>query len=153
MTSRSKNINALKLKGRKWTPHDLRRTGATMMGVLGVRADVIEKCLNQFEQNKMSVYLYGYDPQSLQAYGQKMRQTIMSNLGIPVCVGIAAKKTMAKLANHCAKKGFAGTDGVCDFGLLDEGQLSALFSSMPSSEIWGVGRRITEAADDEDQDC
>lgn len=53
MTSRSKNINALELKGGKWTPHDLRRTGATMMGVLGVRPDVIEKCLNHVEQNKI----------------------------------------------------------------------------------------------------
>lgn len=88
--------------------------------------------------------LDGYDPQSLLAYGQRMRQTIMRNLGIPVCVGIAATKTLAKLANYCAKKGFAGAEGVCDFGLLDEEQLSALFGSMPASEIWGVGRRITE---------
>lgn len=88
--------------------------------------------------------LDGYDPLSLLAYGQKMRQTIMRNVGIPVCVGIAATKTLAKLANHCAKKGFAGAEGVCDFGLLDERQLSPIFGSMPASEIWGVGRRITE---------
>lgn len=88
--------------------------------------------------------LDGYDLQSLLAYGQKMRKTIMRNVGIPVCVGIAATKTLAKLANHCAKKSFAGADGVCDFGLLDKGQLSALFASMPASDIWGVGRRITE---------
>lgn len=50
---RSLNIHALELPGGKWTPHDLRRTGATMMGVLGVRPDVIEKCLNHVEQNKI----------------------------------------------------------------------------------------------------
>ena len=88
--------------------------------------------------------LDGYDPQLLLAYGQKMRQTIMRNVGMPACVGIAATKTLAKLANFCAKKGLAGADGVCDFGHLDEGQLRALFASMPASEIWGVGRRITE---------
>ncbi len=53
MACRSKNINALELEGGKWTPHDLRRTGATIMGVLGVRPDVIEKCLNHVEQNRM----------------------------------------------------------------------------------------------------
>ena len=53
MKSRSLNINALELPGGKWTPHDLRRTGATMMGILGVRPDVIEKCLNHVEQNKI----------------------------------------------------------------------------------------------------
>lgn len=88
--------------------------------------------------------LDGYDPYLLCAYGQKMRQTIMRNVGIPVCVGIAATKTLAKLANHCAKKGLAGEDGVCDFGRLSVAQLSRLFSSIPVGEIWGVGRRITE---------
>lgn len=50
---RSLNIHALELPGGKWTPHDLRRTAATMMGMLGVRPDVIEKCLNHVEQNKV----------------------------------------------------------------------------------------------------
>lgn len=53
MSGRSKFCNALKLADGKWTPHDLRRTGATIMGNLGVRPDVIEKCLNHIEQNKM----------------------------------------------------------------------------------------------------
>ncbi|MDP1679606.1 MAG: Y-family DNA polymerase [Candidatus Nitrotoga sp.] len=88
--------------------------------------------------------LDGFDPLSLMAYGQKMRQTIMRNLGIPVCVGIAATKTLAKLANHCAKKGFAGADGVCDFGRLNDAQRSALYSSIPVGDVWGVGRRISE---------
>jgi len=53
MSNRCQNTNALELQGGKWTPHDLRRTGATMMGMLGVRPDVIEKCLNHVEQNRM----------------------------------------------------------------------------------------------------
>ncbi len=53
MAGRSLHTNALTLPGGKWTPHDLRRTGATMMGALGVRPDVIEKCLNHVEQNKL----------------------------------------------------------------------------------------------------
>jgi DNA polymerase V len=39
---------------------------------------------------------------------------------IPVCVGIAETKTLAKLANHCAKKGLTGQDGVCDFGRMSD---------------------------------
>ncbi|MDP1638795.1 MAG: Y-family DNA polymerase [Candidatus Nitrotoga sp.] len=88
--------------------------------------------------------LDGFDPLSLMAYGKTMRQTIMRNVGIPVCVGIADTKTLAKLANHCAKKGFAGADGVCDFGLLDNAQRSALFANIPVGDVWGVGRRISE---------
>jgi integrase len=44
---------ALSLPGGAWTPHDLRRTGATLMGELGVHGDVIEKCLNHTEENKI----------------------------------------------------------------------------------------------------
>lgn len=53
MQGRSPLTSALLLPGGRWTPHDLRRTGATMMGSLGVRPDVIEKCLNHVEQNRL----------------------------------------------------------------------------------------------------
>ena len=84
--------------------------------------------------------LDGFDPQSLIAYGQTIRQTIKRNVGIPVCVGIADTKTLAKLANHCAKKKLAGADSVCDFGRLDEAQRRELFAGITAGEIWGVGR-------------
>ena len=44
---------SLCLPGGRWVPHDLRRTGATLMGELGVHGDVIEKCLNHTEENKI----------------------------------------------------------------------------------------------------
>lgn len=87
--------------------------------------------------------LEGFDTASLWAYGQQMRRAVKQDSGIPVCVGIAETKTLAKLANHCAKKGLAGMDGVCDFGQLTPTQLSTLFAKLPVDEIWGVGRRIT----------
>jgi len=52
-SNRSKANQALVLPGGKWTPHDLRRTGATMMGNLGITGDVIEKCLNHTQENKL----------------------------------------------------------------------------------------------------
>jgi integrase len=53
MTGRSKQTDSLELSGGKWTPHDLRRTGATLMAELGVLPDVIERCLNHIEQTKV----------------------------------------------------------------------------------------------------
>ena len=53
LSNRTKNSQALVLIGGKWTPHDLRRTGATIMGNLKVAPDVIEKCLNHTEENKV----------------------------------------------------------------------------------------------------
>jgi len=50
---RSKDTGKLALSGGNWVPHDLRRTGATLMGELGVPPYVIEKCLNHVEQNKL----------------------------------------------------------------------------------------------------
>jgi len=88
--------------------------------------------------------LAGFDSRSLVAYGQTIRQTIKQHVGIPVCVGIANTKTLAKLANHCAKKRFAGKDGVCDFGRYTPTQVSKLFATIPVGDIWGVGRKITE---------
>lgn len=88
--------------------------------------------------------LDGFPPESLMKYGQTIRRTVSQNVGIPVCVGIAETKTLAKLANHCAKKGLAGRDGVCDFGRLSDVELSRLFASLPVGDIWGIGRKITE---------
>lgn len=87
--------------------------------------------------------LDGFAPDYLVEHGQKIRQAVRKQVGIPVCVGIASTKTLAKLANHCAKKGLAGHEGVCDFGRLSEGQLSELFSRIPVEEVWGIGPRIT----------
>jgi len=53
LKGRSKDCATLLLSGGAWTPHDLRRTGATLMGELGVMGEVIERCLNHVEQNKL----------------------------------------------------------------------------------------------------
>jgi integrase len=55
--------NSLVLTGGRWTPHDLRRTGATMMVALGVLPEVAERCLNHTEQNRMkrTYQQHGYE--------------------------------------------------------------------------------------------
>ena len=87
--------------------------------------------------------LEGFEHYNLIEYGQEIRQTVKQGIGIPVCVGFAATKTLAKLANHCAKKGLAGVEGVCDLGRLSENERSSLFAKLPVGEIWGVGRRLS----------
>ena len=53
LSRRSKAVDALILSGGTWTPHDLRRTASTVMRSLGTSSDVIERCLNHTEQNKL----------------------------------------------------------------------------------------------------
>lgn len=87
--------------------------------------------------------LSGFEGLGLVTYGRQIRERIRDWLGLMVCVGIAQTKTLAKLANHCAKKNLAGADGVCDFMGMDSEALSALLETIPVGEVWGVGRKIS----------
>lgn len=51
---RAATTDELVLSGGQWTPHDLRRTAATLMGEAGVAFEVVERCLNHVEQNKVA---------------------------------------------------------------------------------------------------
>lgn len=58
LSRRSPLTQSLVLPGGKWSPHDLRRTAATVMTSLGVLPEVADKCLNHKEPNKMKrIYL------------------------------------------------------------------------------------------------
>lgn len=85
--------------------------------------------------------LTGFQLRNLIQYGQQMRKRILKWTGLPVCVGIGATKTLAKLANHCAKKRPV-FNGVCNFNAMDNLALDTLLSEMEVGEIWGVGRRL-----------
>lgn len=88
--------------------------------------------------------LSGFERTGNQAYGAEIRKRIADWLGLAVCVGIGPTKTLAKLANHCAKKGLAGANGVCDIDALTAPVLAALLAQIEVCEVWGVGRKITE---------
>lgn len=61
MSKRSAQTGALLLAGGDWVPHDLRRTGATMLQSLGVTPEVIERVLNHKEQDKLKKIYHQYD--------------------------------------------------------------------------------------------
>lgn len=86
--------------------------------------------------------LSGFERIGYQAYGIEIRQRVADWLGLAVCVGIGPSKTLAKLANHAAKKNLAGADGVCDFTSMSPAALDALFTRIAVGEVWGVGRKI-----------
>jgi DNA polymerase V len=75
------------------------------------------------------------------ALAAEMRQRIRQCTGLPVCVGIGPSKTLAKLANHAAKKGHA-PDGVCDFNAWEPERLDSLLGEIHVGEVWGIGRRL-----------
>jgi DNA polymerase V len=79
----------------------------------------------------------------LREVSYSMRERVGMWTGIPVCVGIGPTKTLAKLANHVAKK-HPRSKGVFNFNALSEGQKALLLQRIPVEEVWGVGRKLTK---------
>lgn len=76
----------------------------------------------------------------LTEYGHIIRKTIFKWTGLPVSVGIAASKTLAKIANHTAKTHpeFNGVLNLCEHSGTD-----IILEHTPLQEIWGIGRGLT----------
>ncbi|NKX52636.1 DUF4113 domain-containing protein, partial [Arthrobacter deserti] len=62
------------------------------------------------------------------------------HVGVPVCVGVAATKTLAKFANHVAKRN-PHLGGVCPLGSMPPGEVEHIQSRVPVTGLWGVGPR------------
>ncbi len=77
----------------------------------------------------------------LHDYAKKMRLSVRQQTGIPVSVGIASTKTLAKVANHYAKD-HVETNGV--FCLLDESLVDHYLKQTPVREVWGIGNEKAE---------
>ena len=71
-------------------------------------------------------------------YGRKTVKSIGRGTGIPVTMGIAPTKTLAKVAGHYGKR-YKGYGGVCMIDT-DEKRTKALMG-LPIGEVWGIGRR------------
>ena len=74
-------------------------------------------------------------------YGKSIKNRIYQYLGLPTCVGIGPSKTLAKLANHIAKKN-KEFNGVFAWATLSNEEQISWFKKITVNEIWGVGRRI-----------
>ena len=70
--------------------------------------------------------------------GMDIRSTILKNLGIPVCVGIAPTKALAKMANRYAKKKnkAVGVHWAANKYLVDE-----MLDYTEVGDVWGIGRQ------------
>ena len=82
--------------------------------------------------------LAGFE-QRLETHARTLRQRVLQWTGIPVSVGIAATKTLAKVANHRAKKDQASA-GVCV--MLDDAAIDAELGRLPLTGIWGIAGRL-----------
>ncbi|WP_426215839.1 translesion error-prone DNA polymerase V subunit UmuC [Pseudomonas sp. DWRC2-2] len=111
--------------------------------------DMSERVMTIIESLVPALEVYSIDeafanltgvPVDLSAFGRHMRSTLLKRTGIPVGVGIARTKTLAKLANHTAKRLPDITGGVVD--LCDPFKRDWTLRNTDVGEVWGVGKRM-----------
>ncbi|MCF2827094.1 MULTISPECIES: Y-family DNA polymerase [unclassified Pseudoalteromonas] len=74
-------------------------------------------------------------------YGQLIRRTVWQSTKLPVGVGFGPTPTLAKAANHAAKK-FAGATGVAV--IHNEQSRKTILSRMATGDVWGIGKRLSK---------
>ncbi len=84
------------------------------------------------------VYLDGMEHLDLKQWGEHLHKKIKQYVGMPVSIGLAPNKTLAKIASHFAKK-YSGYRHCCLIDS-DEKRLKAL-KLYPIGDVWGIGRR------------
>ena len=87
-----------------------------------------------------SVIKHYQDPTEL---GLTVKERVKDWTGLPVCVGIAPTKTLAKFANHLAKKN-QQFSGVCDVTAMSKQELHQWMSEIEVGEVWGIGYQIAK---------
>lgn len=78
--------------------------------------------------------------QDYEAWGRTVRSSILKQVGVPVSVGIAGSKTLAKLANDRAKK-LPELGGALDLSIPGT-RTDTYLAQMPVRDIWGVGWKL-----------
>ena len=87
------------------------------------------------------VYLDGMEHINLQRWGEHLHHRIKQSVGMPVSIGLAPNKTLAKIASKLAKK-FDAYRHCCIIDN-DANRIAAL-KWLPVEDVWGIGRRYAE---------
>jgi DNA polymerase V len=116
-------------------------------------ADMSDRVMTVLEEMSPRCEIYSIDEafcdlsgvrncRNLEDFGREIRQSILLRTHLTVGVGVAQTKTLAKLANHAAKKWQRQTGGVVDLSNVEKQR--KLMAYFPVDEVWGVGRRIAK---------
>ena len=113
-------------------------------------ADMSRRVMNIISSSSPYTEIYSIDeafvelsslPIDYESYAHQLRQTILQHTGIPVSIGIASTKTLAKVANHKAKKDDS-LNGVCS--LVNYNNIDQILELTEVGDVWGVGRRLSK---------
>ncbi|MFI3264597.1 MAG: Y-family DNA polymerase [Rikenellaceae bacterium] len=79
--------------------------------------------------------------ESLKEYGERVSKKVRRNTGIPVSIGIAPTKTLAKIASKLCKS-YPKLNGACL--LYRPEDVEKVLSTLSIDEVWGIGRRSSK---------
>ncbi|MGB2742781.1 MAG: Y-family DNA polymerase [Cognaticolwellia sp.] len=114
-------------------------------------ASLSDKMMNVIGRYCDNQYIYSIDESFLQfknyqtiisdwyAYGTEIRRAVWKETRLPVGVGFGSTPTLAKAANHAAKK-LAGYNGVAVVD--DVASRKEVLSKMAVTDVWGIGSRL-----------
>lgn len=110
--------------------------------------DMSQRVMRTLAQHSAAMEIYSIDEafldcsgltaDGLDRFGSQLRKTVKQWTGIPVSIGVAPTKTLAKVANHIAKR-LPDNSGVCV--LEKEETIEYCLKKLPVEKLWGVGRR------------
>jgi len=115
--------------------------------------DISRRIVEVYEDFTPNVEIYSIDECFLDftgfkdrtAHARVMRSEVLRRIGVPVRVGIASSKTLAKCANDVAKKNPI-FEGVLD--MMNETLADFVLPMVPVGDIWGVGRKTQKKLHD-----
>ena len=114
-------------------------------------ADLSERMMAVINRFSDDHYVYSIDESFLRftgfskvindwiKYGNTIRKAVWRETGLPVGVGFGSTPTLAKAANHAAKK-LSGYKGVAVID--DEISRKEILSRMDVTDVWGIGSRL-----------
>ena len=97
-----------------------------------------------FQDNQKENDTFLNNESLLHQYGARISADVLRAVGIPISIGIAETKTLAKIGSKFAKK-YKGYQGCCLIDT-DERRHKAL-SLFPIKNVWGIGRQISRKLD------
>lgn len=106
--------------------------------VMSILADAVPR-IEIYSIDEAFLHLEGIDPEDVPQLCHDLVYKVRKWVGVPVSIGVAPTKTLAKIASHFAKK-YKGYKGVCMMDT-DEKRLKAL-ELTPIDDVWGIGRRL-----------
>jgi DNA polymerase V len=80
-------------------------------------------------------------PEELERLGREIKSAVARHVGLPVCVGIAPTKTLAKFTNRVAKQNPA-LGGVCSYDTMSAANREHIMARVPVTGIWGIAGRL-----------